>query len=150
MAGRIERPGPAYGSPKGVSGVTNPQNEPNSPIWVQIQLPKYCELSEAIQHESLLFDVLGGGKSRIVIIKLDFVKSSIFDELSVFRKFQVVCGGFRIVLGSPGILAYLDDVFWCKDLLKTFKTTLQIGIRRPQRPAGLDLVFPSIIPSDPC
>ena len=57
----------------------------------------------------------------------------------------MVCGGFRIVLGSLGILACLDDVFWCKDLLKTSKTTLQIGIRRPQRPAGLDLVMLCIL-----
>ena len=80
LAGRIERPGPAHGSPKGVSGLRQCQNEPNSAIWARIQLPKYCELSEAIQHESRLFDVLGDGKSRIVIIQLDFVKSSIFDE----------------------------------------------------------------------
>ena len=53
------------------------------------------------------------------------------------RWFVVDLGWFW---GSLGILACLDDVFWCKDLLKTFKTTLQIGIRRPQRPAGLDLV----------
>ena len=79
LGGRIERPGPVHGSPKGVSGVRYHQNEPNSPIWAQNQLPIYCELSEAIQHESRLFDVLGDGKSRIVIIQLDFLKSSVFD-----------------------------------------------------------------------
>ena len=48
-------------------------------IWAPLQLPEYYELLQAIQHEFQLFDVLGDGKSRIVIFQLDFVKSSIFD-----------------------------------------------------------------------
>ena len=57
---------------------------------LKLQLPEYCELSQAIRSESRLNDVLGGG-SRIVISHdiVNFVKSSIFDDLlkvlSVFR-----------------------------------------------------------------
>ena len=78
LAGRIERPGPAHGSPSAVTEREHGQNEPNSVDMGSTPTSEY-ELLQTIQHEFRLFDVLRDGKSRIVISQLDFMKSLIFD-----------------------------------------------------------------------
>ena len=58
-----------------------------------LQLPEYYELQHAIQHEFQLFDVLGDGKSRIVIFQLDFVESSILMNFGGFECLSEVPDG---------------------------------------------------------
>ena len=53
---------------------------------LKLQLPEYCELSQAIRHKSPLSDALGGGKSRILTFHADFVKSLISMDFGDFER----------------------------------------------------------------